>query len=151
MAGTGPAPKPGAERRRRNEPARGEWVDLSHIFKPAIATKPPARGRGHGPWHPRTLAAWKAWRADPVGQVWTPADLGAVVDLAYLHHEWVRGEVRLAAEIRLRMDGLGLTAKGKRDLRLRVQPPAEVADLAEKREERAKRPRLRAVDPAAAG
>jgi hypothetical protein len=55
---------------------------------------------------------------------------------------YVRGEEK-AAEVRVRMDGLGLTPKGKRDLRWRVaerQAEPERPKLAEVR-------RPRAVDP----
>lgn len=120
MAGTGPAPKLADERRRRNEPARGEWTELPPLAEPVIAARPPARAKGTGPWSKRTLAAWRSWRADPVGAIWGPAERDAIIDLAYLHHEWCSGKLQLSAELRLRMDGLGLTPKGKRDLRLRV-------------------------------
>lgn len=55
------------------------------------------------------------------------------MQLARLFEELERGELRLAAEVRLRMDGLGLTAKGKRDLRWRIfdedsQPDLGMAD-----------------------
>jgi hypothetical protein len=48
------------------------------------------------------------------------------VEIALLLADRVaRGDVRLAAELRLRIDGLGLSAKGKKDLRLEVVAPPE--------------------------
>ena len=68
------------------------------------------------------------------------------MELAWLMDDMVRGgPTTLVTAVQRRMDGLGLTAKGKRDLRWRA--PTETAaqedapKLAEVR-------RLRAVDPA---
>jgi hypothetical protein len=118
MAGRGPAPKPKEQRRNRHEPSRGEWVDLPELAEPVLPPLDPAHE-----WHPRTTAQWEAWRADPASGMFGPA------------------EVVSAAELRLRMDGLGLTAKGKRDLRWRTGGEQEAAKaevpLAEVRELRA--------------
>jgi len=53
-----------------------------------------------------------------------------VVELAFLHGALVDGRMALAAEVRQRMDILGLTQKGKRDLRWRVpsEAPAQETD-----------------------
>jgi hypothetical protein len=71
------------------------------------------------PWSARTLAAWEAWAADPVTGEYGPAEIAAAVELAYVMEDFVRG-IERPNEVRLRMDGLGLTPKGKRDLRWRV-------------------------------
>lgn len=106
MAGRGPAAKPADQRRRRNVPARGEWVDVPPLGKPVL---PVADKR----WSPRVKRLWEAWRADPVSGVWSVSDRAAAWELAEQF-------VELAAnEQRLRMDGLGLTPKGRRDLRYR--------------------------------
>jgi hypothetical protein len=115
--GRGPAPKPSEQRRRRNKPERGEWVELPSLEKP-ILPELPKRGRGEGRWHPRTVAAWAAWRDDPATTQYGPAEIMAAVELAYIHHSYCVGDEK-ASEVRLRMDGLGLTPKGKRDLRWR--------------------------------
>lgn len=112
MAGTGPAPA--EQRRRRNEPARGEWIDLQPIVNPTLPALP------EGDYPTRTRGAWDAWRTDPASAMFGPAEVSAALDLLELHSEWARGKTMLSAEVRLRMDGLGLTAKGKRDLRWRV-------------------------------
>lgn len=137
MAGRGPAPKAADQRRRRNEPARGEWVDLVPFERrdkrvlPAISSlpKPPMRGGTQSKWTARTRAAWTAWRNDPATRQFGPAEVQAAVDTIFLYEEMARGAHNFAGEIRLRLDGLGLTAKGKRDLRWRVPPPGEVVQL----------------------
>jgi hypothetical protein len=113
MAGRGPAPKPQAQRRNRAKPARGEWVDLEPLDKPVL-------GAADGSWSPRVRRLWVAWREDPVSGSWSRADVAAVFELADQFEELAPNEQRL------RMDGLGLTPKGKRDLRLRYAESADV-------------------------
>jgi hypothetical protein len=86
MAGRGPAPKPKDQRRRRNAPARGEWVDLPPVDEPVLPELP-KRPRGTGRWHPRTVALWEAWRQDPATTQFGPAEVAAAVELAFLHHD----------------------------------------------------------------
>lgn len=126
-------PAPSETRRRRNEPARGDWVEipLEHEGK---APRLPAAPRGG--WSDGTKLAWKAWHADGASLMWGPADREMVRQLAYLHHdletlEGAHGKASLAAEIRQRMDGLGLTPKGKQDRRWKVRRD----EVAERRSE----------------
>lgn len=116
MAGRGPAPA--ETRRRSNAPARGDWVYLPPLEKPVLPALP-KRAKATGTWSARTRAAWAAWRTDRVTGEYSPADIQAAIDLAYLYEEWVRG-ADVAAEIRQRQDRLGLNPKGKRDLRWKV-------------------------------
>jgi hypothetical protein len=66
-----------------------------------------------------------------------PAEVQLAVDLAYVYEQWVQEPTAaLAAEIRQRQDGLGLSPKGKQDRRWRVtaaaeerEATAEVADI----------------------
>lgn len=128
MAGQGPAPK--AARRRANEPARGDWVDLQPLRGPVL---PELDGDS---WRPTTRAAWDAWRADPVTGMYSASDVSYALDTIELHNQMTPSS---ANEVRLRMDALGLTPKGKRDLRWRVSPdlpmeqPAGVTALDEYR------------------
>ena len=122
MPGRGRPPKDKAERLNFSAPRRGEWIDLPSE-NPGSVPVEPAEPRGG--WAAGTTLAWNAWWKDPVSLVWSPADVELVRQLAYLHHdlermEETRGKSSLAAEIRQRMDGLGLSQKGKRDLRLRI-------------------------------
>jgi hypothetical protein len=118
---SGPAPKRPSERRRRNAPAGGEWVEL-----PATVEKPILPSLPRGKWSARTRQTWDAWRRDPATTQYTPADVAYALDTIRLIE--ARAD-SLAGEIRLRSDGLGLTAKGKRNLRWRMAEPAEVVEL----------------------
>lgn len=117
MAGTGPAPA--EQRRRTNAPQRGEWVDLPPLEAPILPELPELADGEE--WSARARMTWAAWRADPVTAQWSPADVAYALDAIALYEGMTASN---ANEVRLRMDGLGLTPKGKRDLRWRVQPAA---------------------------
>ena len=137
MAGRGPAPKLATERRNRTPPARGEWVDLAPLSKPVLRELP---ALADDEWAPNTVAMWEAWRNDPVTALWSPADVAFALDTIMLHQSMTPST---AAEVRRRMDSLGLTPKGKRDLRWRIQPAeAQVTPI---RKRMPQQRRLRAV------
>lgn len=132
MAGRGPAPKSIATRRNHHEPQRGDWRDLGPLKEALLPVLP----RGEQ-WSPRTKRAWDAWRADPATQMYGLAEIQLALDLAYVYQQWVQEPTAaLAAEIRQRQDGLGLSPKGKQDRRWRVVKAVE---------EKQERPRLAEV------
>jgi hypothetical protein len=144
----GPAPKPAHQRRRRTAPAGGEWVELPAELDAPIL--PPLPRRKEGKWSPRTRDTWEAWRRDPATSQYTAADVRYALDTVYLiEHANRSSQASLHAEIRLRLDGLGLTAKGKRNLRWRVSPPGEVIDFPQTKPKSGRRRErlMRAVDP----
>jgi hypothetical protein len=133
MAGHGPAPKLPGQRRRYNQPGRSEWVDLKPLETTVL---PPYRRSWHvfvesrdkqgNPIEVRrgvSRAMWEAWRSSPVTSQYGPEDIAACCYLAEAFHSLTDAS-RFAM-----MDRLGLTPKGKRDLRWRT--PAEVATIAE--------------------
>lgn len=153
MAGTGPPPKDADERRRRNAPARGEWTFLPMgVPKPPVlpALKKRSAGEG-GAYSASAKAAWKLWREDPATLIFGPGEIAYALDTISRYDDLLESKPN---ELRLRMDGLGLTPKGKRDLRLRITDD----ELSKKREEAAAsaaampapqtRRRMRAVDSA---
>jgi hypothetical protein len=82
-------------------------------------------------------ALYDAWRLDPITATFGPSEVAATVELARLTDEFESGGdpdlkfQRVApSELRLRMDGLGLTLKGKRDLRVRLVSDVEDAPAA---------------------
>lgn len=122
MAGRGPAPKDPAARARRNAVQRGEWLEL-----PAQGEAPPGMpaSAGEAGWLQATADAWVAWWSDPAATQWGPAQQNAVLELLVLTDQFWRGKTGVANEMRLRQDALGLTEKGKRDLRWRVPAVSE--------------------------
>jgi hypothetical protein len=115
MAGRGPAPKDPAKRRNRHPPARGEWVDLQWLEEPCLPEAEPY-------WSEPVRRLWdRGWRWDPVAATFGPAEREALYLLAQDFDSLPPNEQRL------RMDGLGLTLKGKRDLRFRLPAPGAAA------------------------
>jgi hypothetical protein len=110
----GVAPKFPEQRRRRNAPERGEWVDLEPLEEPIL-----------GPFDRSFMTVrermWNGWRNDPVTSQYGVSDIEAIYDLAA---EW--GDMGYADRDR-RLNWLGLTPKGKRDLRWRT--PNEVKTI----------------------
>lgn len=125
---------PFALRERRILPA------LSDLPKPE-----PHKETGRRVWCARTKAAWSRWRDDPATRQFGPAEIQGAIDALFLYEEMVCGSTKLAPEVRLRLDGLGLTAKGKRDLRWKVPAPGEVVELKPTSSAHGGRRRLRAV------
>lgn len=146
MPGHGPAPKSPEARRRRNVPERGEWRELP-IGAPAPPVLPTLPPRGDGEtWSELARLKWEAWRTDPATRIYGPAEVMYALDTLRLYEGMTSST---ANEIRLREDGLGLTPKGKRDLRLRVVEDELGAARAERAP--ARRPRLRVVAPEMSG
>ncbi len=148
MAGTGRAPKFVENRRNAHAPQRGEWTLLEPLERPGLPSLP------RGKWSKRTRDAWVAWGSDPATGVYGPAERQLALDLAYIYEQWVQGPTAaLAGEIRQRLDGLGLSPKGKQDRRWRLvdAEPVLVEPIAQPTAHpEAPVRRLRAVDPAAA-
>jgi hypothetical protein len=125
---SGPAPKQPGQRRRYNQPARGEWVDLEPLKEPILREYDPE-------WQVRRKM-WDGWRASPVTSQYGVEDVELIEELARSFYD-------LSEPTRLRLiDSLGLSPKGKRDLRWRT--PAEAATV---RAQGAKVQRLRVVLP----
>ena len=107
----GPDPKPRDQRRNRTEPTRGEWVDLEPLDKPIL---PAYQGSMSMPrW------MWDGWRQDPITSEYTEGDIRMAL---YLAREWA---LMTHAERRQLLVALGMTPKGRRDLRFRTQKEAE--------------------------
>ena len=120
MAGRGPAPK--EDRRRANEPERGEW------------TRAPGSGWrfGEPPSPPRanhlrqgTKDAWRTWMSSWFAAFWTPEDLPGLRMVAILYDAVERGDLTRSSELRQMMDNYGITPKGQQDRRWKRPDPPE--------------------------
>lgn len=118
MAGRGPAPK--RNRQRRGAPALGEWTRLEPLKDPVLPELDLLVADQEWPVVSRML--WDAWRESPVTQTWAAEDVALAADTILLHAEDPVGK---ASEIRLRIDNLALSPKGRRDARL-LLPEEEV-------------------------
>jgi hypothetical protein len=136
----GPPPKAPQARRRRNTPAGGEWIDLYPLEEPVLPELP------GGEWDEDVRELWEAWRKDPATSRYTPADTAFALDTARIYQSLKPLNASAATMLQRRADALGLTPKGKRNLRWRVVE--HNADATRPRAPRArKRRHLIAVDP----
>ena len=131
---------PKENRRRRNEPERGE---IKHAAD---------RGWQHGeiPAPPpkllkASIEAWSTWMGSWFAYFWTPDDLPGLRQVIRLYDQVERGEFQRAGELRLQMDTYGITPKGQQDRRWRP-PKVEAEQTAA-----ATVHRLKVVDHAVAG
>lgn len=124
----GPAAKFPENRARRNKPAAGEWQTLPPLVGVILPDLPELEG---GTWTSRTQRMWAGWRQDPVTAVYGPSEIAMAVELAFLYEKACRDVMSPSrwSEVRQWMDRLGLTLKGKRDLRLRIDAAAPLASV----------------------
>jgi len=148
----GPAPKPADERRRKNAPRKGEWIDLpaEGTFTSPLPPLPAKMPDGQA-WPAPTKRAYKAWRADPSSSQLSVADIDYVLETARIHAYWCDEPYKYEKHLTARLDKLGYTPKGKRDLRYRLPIFAEAQEKAEdkKRQSRssaARRARLSVIE-----
>lgn len=112
MAGRGPAPKDPHRRARRN-------VDTApQIMLPFQSCDPPELPEEYD-WHPVTLRWWATWQSSPMAQIMGPTDWDFLRDTARLHDAYWKGDLKLSAELRLRVAKYGCTPEDR--LRLRIQ------------------------------
>jgi len=163
MAGHGPSPKQKDERVNRATPQRGEWTTLPS--DPYKGPRPDLRGLPiRGALSASSKRAWASWWSSPMAHMWTEAEwpkllrLLAVGELVnrMTKDGITRGLSSLLTEQRHLEDGLGISEKGRRDLRWLLPDGdhtgssvvSEADELAKRREARVRR--RRAVDPGGA-
>lgn len=122
MAGTGP--KPSMNRRRRAEPARGEWHATPGIgWQHGEIPKPPTR------LIKASKETWATWFQAWFAAHWTPDDLPVLRQIIRLFDNIERGSTISAerTELRQLMDSYGITPKGQQDRRWVPPKPDELA------------------------
>jgi hypothetical protein len=117
MAGRGPAPKPDAERRRRNKPASPSVV----VSGDDVTRGPDLPGSYD--WPAPTREWWETWRASPQASTFTDTDWGFLLDTALLHGELWAGNAAVASELRLRVAKFGATPEDRQRLRMSIETP----------------------------
>lgn len=120
MAGRGPAPKDPAERRRRNTtPPPTELETDGELVGPDL----PELGEDQE-WPDATLDWWDTWRASPQAKEFTKTDWSFLLDTAFLHMQFWDGNLKVAAELRLRAAKFGATPEDRMRLRLSIKDPS---------------------------
>lgn len=116
MAGRGPAPKDPERRARTNsEPIATTVVRFERAEAPRLPAKMPTGER----WPARTRAWWKLWADSPLSENFGATDWSELLDTAALHGAFWSGDLKVAAELRLRVAKFGATPEDR--ARLRIQ------------------------------
>ena len=90
--------------------------------------KQPALPKGYT-WHSRTRAWWKAWASESQSAFFSVTDWEFLIDTAMLHSKMWNGDLKQAAEVRLRAAKFGATLEDRARLRIQAGPGAPAADL----------------------
>jgi hypothetical protein len=99
------------------------------LVLPALTAKMPDGST----WPAATKRAYKAWRADPASSQLSVADIDYVLETAVIHAYWVDEPYKYEKHLTARLDKLGFTPKGKRDLRYRLPVYAQAQEAGERK------------------
>ena len=114
MAGRGPAPKGQRSRER----------DQRRVSAATIVLNDDGETRGpelpDGDWPDQTRRWWHTWRTSPQAQLFEDTDWSFLLDTALLHAAFIMGEVKLGAELRLRVGKLGATPEDRARLHVTI-------------------------------
>lgn len=130
----GVPPDPTAAR-KRTHPDQVPSVQLEHRTERLGFPLP---DRPEGIWDERTIEWWNTWRDSPQASLFMATDWQALLETAYLYDlMWaenctVASFVRLAAEVRQRVEKWGSTYSDR--LKLRMKVPTTRPDLVESTE-----------------
>lgn len=125
MAGRGPAPKPDEQRARgkRSNPTGLRVIEAEPSAQPGLPELMPSGE----PWPARTHEWWSMWAESPLAVEFTSNDWNELLDTACLHGAYWSGELKHAAELRLRVAKFGATPEDRARLRITFAA-AEEAD-----------------------
>lgn len=116
--GQGPRPKDPSKRARTNaEPIPVTKVKLERAPQPELPAKPPTWIGDE--WPHQTLCWWDSWQETALTDLFTRTDWDFLLDTAIIHAAVWNGDLKHAAELRLRVAKFGATTEDR--ARLRIQ------------------------------
>ena len=121
MGVVGPPPKDPSRRARRNAgPTPLRVIHAEPVEQPDLPTFEVEHDGDltEFVWPARTVEWWRMWRDSPLSAEFTETDWSELLDTAVLHARFWRGEVRHAAELRLRVAKFGATPEDRARLRI---------------------------------
>lgn len=130
MPGRGPAPKDPKRRARTNaEPIAVRVIQAVVKDQPALPTIYVTTDEGDRKrfnWPTITREWWAMWAESPLSIGFTATDWSELRDTALIHARFWSGEVKLAAELRLRTAKFGATPEDRARLRIQFAQADEV-------------------------
>lgn len=121
MAGRGPAPKdPNRRARTNSDPIPLRVITADPTEQPDLPTFEVEHDGEltEFVWPARTREWWQMWKDSPLSAEFTATDWSELLDAAVLHARYWRGDVKLAAELRLRVAKFGATPEDRARLRI---------------------------------
>lgn len=112
MAGKGPTPKPDDQRRRRNA-----MPDQTVLPAGGFTGEAPPLAGSRG-YLRRTRAWYRTWATSPQAATFIATDWLYLQETAQLVDSFFRGDLKVAAELRLRCAKLGATLEDRMRLRM---------------------------------
>ena len=74
-------------------------------------------------WPAMTRRWWTRWRKSPQAQTFTDTDWDFLLETALIHRAFILGDLKQAAELRLRVSKYGATPEDRMRLRLQIATP----------------------------
>lgn len=135
MAGQGPVPKDPSRRARRNKPATGaKIIQIKPSDQPTLPTfyitEPDEDGnlrKKKFVWPAATKRWWAMWAESPLAADFTANDWSELLDTALVHARHWSGDLKAAAELRIRAAKFGATPEDRARLKI-VFAQADEAD-----------------------
>lgn len=123
MAGKGPRPKSNSVRRNTTGTSGLRVYTAPSVVQPELpplfVTNPETGRRRRAAWPAATKKWWKTWGDEPLSEDFTATDWDFLLDTALLHAQvWGAGDLKLLAELRLRVAKMGATAEDRARLRI---------------------------------
>ena len=116
MAGTGPAPGANPNRKDPTKRARRNAdPQLRVITAESVEQLPLPTDRS---WHPQTVEWWSMWGRSPLAAEFTENDWAELLIAAMVHSAFWSGDMKVAAELRLRVAKFGATPEDRARLRI---------------------------------
>ena len=78
---------------------------------------------GERRWPAMTRRWWARWRKSPQAQTFTDTDWDFLLETALIHRAFALGDLKQAAELRLRVAKFGATPEDRMRLRLQIATP----------------------------
>lgn len=151
MAGRGPAPKdPSRRAGHSKDPIALRVLTAEPVEQPPL---PSIEIEDDGDlvefhWPARTIEWWTMWRDSPLSADYTAVDWSELMDTAFLHARFWRGDYKLASELRLRVAKFGATPEDRARLRITfAQADAAEEEKPQRQSARERRGHLKSVPP----
>src|SRR5690606_36534832 len=78
-----------------------------------------------GGWLAQTKRWWESWKNSPHAKNFTGTDWMFLIETAYVADAFFGGDLKQAAELRMRVAKFGATPEDRARLRLQIKPPEE--------------------------